>query len=86
MRRVGELDGPTQAAECGAHGPYVSTYWTMPIRRGTVTSWSGCPRCILEREQAKRGYGKARFRYPHRPDYHFTTVINGVSKTGEDKS
>lgn len=73
-----QMQGEKVSAQCGAHGPYISTFWTIPILRGTVTSWSGCPVCVREQVRAKRGYGKARFKYAHRPSYEVLTVIDGV--------
>jgi hypothetical protein len=81
------ITGPQQATECGAHGPYVSTWWTIPMPDGgKCSSWTGCPVCIREREQQKRGYGKARFRYPHRPSYDVVVITNGTEKRFEEKS
>jgi hypothetical protein len=71
------LDGPQQKTECKAHGAYVSTFWTLPAPRGTVSSWSGCPACVREQVIAKRGGRKASFRFAHRPSYEMVTVRDG---------
>lgn len=81
-----QINGPKESAQCGAHGPYVSTFWTMPIRGGSVTSWTGCPDCVREHAAAKRGYGKPRFKYAHRPSYEVVTVANGEERREEVKA
>jgi hypothetical protein len=79
-----QLQGPQQNAECKEHGSYVSTFWTMPMPHGDgVSSWTGCPACVREHFAAKRGYGKARFKFAHRPSYEVVTIANGIEKREE---
>jgi hypothetical protein len=78
-----QMHGATQEAECKEHGAYISTYWTMPMPNGSISSWTGCHVCVGEHFRAKRGYGKPRYRFPHRPDYFMTTSINGIEETKE---
>ena len=80
----GQIQGPTQATECKAHGKYASTFWTMPMPHGSsVSSWTGCPVCVREHFAAKRGYGKPRFKFAHRPSYEVVTVRNDEERREE---
>lgn len=78
-----QMQGPKQSTECKAHGPYISTFWTMPMRGGSVSSWTGCPSCVREHAAVKRGFGKARFKFAHRPSYEVVTVTGSDERRQE---